>query len=195
MGFKDAPEIEIRSRAELRAWLEANHAAGEPVWVIAFKKHHEHYLPYGALVEEVLCFGWIDSLRRSLDADRYQQYIAPRKPGSNWSGLNKRRVHELEAAGLMTDAGRAKIREAQADGSWTILDEVEQVVTPPDLALLFDAYPGTRAAFEAYPRSARMGFLWWIKSAKTEGTRRKRLEGTIQAVQQGVRVPGQAAGP
>ncbi len=191
-SVQDVPDLEIRTRAELRAWLEANHAMHGPVWLVTYKKSHPDYLSYDAIVEEALCFGWIDSTARALDADRSKLYFRQRKPGSNWSGLNKRRVEALEAAGLMTDAGRAAIERAKQDGTWTILDDVEALVMPPDLVALFDANPEAKANFEAYPRSAKMGFLWWLKSAKTEATRAKRLDGTLRAAEQNVRVPGQA---
>ncbi|MGE3960161.1 MAG: YdeI family protein [Dehalococcoidia bacterium] len=92
----------------------------------------------------------------------------------------------------MTPAGRAVVKRAKADGSWTILDDVEALVIPDDLAALLDGDPEARANFEAYPRSAKMAFLWWLKSAKTEATRAKRLDGTLRAARQDVRVPGQA---
>ncbi len=192
MPKHDTPEVEVRSRAELRAWLQANHATSGPVWLVSYKKHHPDYLAWDEAVDELLCFGWIDSLQHRVDGDRSRVYISPRKPGSNWSGINKRKVERLEQAGLMTDAGRAVVERAKADGSWTVLDDIEALVVPDDLAALLDAHPEARANFEAYPRSARMGFLWWLKSAKSEATRARRLEGTLRAAQQNVRVPGQA---
>ena len=192
MARDDVPQLEVRTRADLRAWLEVNHASHGPVWLISYKKHHDDYLAWDDIVEEVLCFGWIDSQARKLDADRSMLYLSPRKAGSNWSGINKRRIARLEKAGLMTAAGRAVIKRAKQDGTWTILDDVEALVIPDDLAALLDTDPEARANFEAYPKSAKMGFLWWIKSAKTEATRTKRLDGTLRAAQQDVRVPGQA---
>ena len=190
--MNDIPDLEVHTRAELRAWLEANHATHGPVWLVTHKKHHPLYVSYDEIVEEALCFGWIDSTARALDADCSKLYFRQRKSGSNWSGVNKRRVEALEAAGLMTDAGRAPIERAKQDGTWTILDDVEALVFPPDLVALLKANATARANFEGYPRSAKMGFLWWIKSAKTEATRTRRLEGTVRAAEQGVRVPGQA---
>ena len=192
MPSKDTPEVEVCSRAELRAWLESNHASSGPVWLVVYKKHHEHYVSWDDLVSELLCFGWIDSLRHRVDDDRSRQYVSPRKPGGNWSGINKRKVALLEKSGLMTDAGRAVIERAKQDGSWTYLDDVEALVVPDDLAAQLATDAEAQANFEAYPRSAKMGFLYWIKSAKTEATRTKRLDGTLRAAQQDVRVPGQA---
>lgn len=192
MPAEETPEVEVRSRAELRAWLEANHATSGPVWLVSYKKHHPDHLSWGEAVEELLCFGWIDSLQHRIDDDRSRVYISPRKPGSNWSGINKRKVAALEKAGLMTDAGRAVIKRAKRDGSWTYLDDIEALVVPEDLAALLATDAQAHANFEAFPRSAKMIFLGWIKSAKTEATRTKRLGGTLRAAQQDVRVPGQA---
>jgi len=189
---KDTPEVVVRSRAELRAWLEANHATSGPVWLVVYKKHHEHYLSWDDLVSELLCFGWIDSLKHRIDDDRSRQYVSPRKPGGNWSGINKRKVAALEKSGLMTDAGRAVIERAKQDGSWTYLDDIEALAIPDDLAALLATDAEARANFEAYPRSVKMGFLSWLKSARTDATREKRLNGTLRAAQQDVRVPGQA---
>ena len=182
----------MRSRAELRAWLEANHATSGPLWVVVYKKHHEHYVSWDDLVSELLCFGWIDSLKHRVDDDRSRQYVTPRKPGSNWSGINKRKVAALGRAGLMTEAGRAVIARAKRDGSWTFLDDIEALVVPNDLAGVLAEHPAAAANWDAFPKSAKMGFLYWLKSAKTEATRAKRLDGTLRAAQQDVRVPGQA---
>lgn len=188
----EAPTLEVRSRAGLRAWLEANHASHGPVWLLLYKKHHAHYVSWDEIVDELLCFGWIDSLRRSVDADRSTQYVSPRKPGGNWSGINKRKVEALERANRMTDAGRAAIERAKQDGSWTYLDDVEALVIPADLAALLATDAEAQANFEAFSKSAKFGFLYRLKSAKTEGTRAKRLEETLRAAQQNVRMPGQA---
>jgi uncharacterized protein YdeI (YjbR/CyaY-like superfamily) len=189
---EDTPQVEVRSRAELRAWLEANHASSGPVWLVTYKKHHPDHLAWGDRVDELLCFGWIDSLQHRVDDDRSRQYVSPRKPGSNWSGINKRKVAALQCAGLMTEAGRAVITRAKRDGSWTFLDDIEALVIPPDLQALLAGNAEAAANFQAFPRSVRMQFLYWLKSAKTEATRARRLDGTLRAAQQDVRVPGQA---
>ncbi len=192
MPSEDAPQIEVRSRDDLRQWLEANHASSEFVWVVTYKKHHPDYFAWGDLVDELLCFGWIDSVKHRLDNDRSAQYISRRKPGGNWSGINKRKVEALERNGRMTDAGRAVIERAKRDGSWTYLDDIEALVVPADLSALLATDVEAAATFEAFPRSAKMQFLYWLKTAKTEATRAKRLDGTLRAAQQDVRVPGQA---
>ncbi len=135
MGAADnAPILTIRSRAELRAWLSEHHTEKGPVWLASFKKHHPDYLPYEPVVEELLCWGWIDSVTRALDADRSMILIAPRNPKSAWSAINKAHVERARASGAMTPAGEAKIAAALANGQWSFLDDVERLEVPGDLA-------------------------------------------------------------
>ncbi|MDP2328078.1 MAG: hypothetical protein Q8M79_08315, partial [Dehalococcoidia bacterium] len=141
----DAPEIEMHSRAEWRAWLQANHQSPQAVWLVTHKKHHALYVAYADIVEEALCFGWIDGTAGKVDADRSKLYLSPRKAGSVWSAPNKQRVEHLEAAGLMTPAGRAVIHRARADGSWSLLDDIDQLVMPPDLLAALEADASARA--------------------------------------------------
>jgi uncharacterized protein YdeI (YjbR/CyaY-like superfamily) len=176
------------TRAEWRAWLAANHTRAEGVWLISFKKATgKPALSYDEAVEEALCFGWVDSKPRKLDEERSMLYFAPRKGGSGWSRPNKERVERMLAAGLMTPAGLAKVDAAKADGTWTLLDAVENLEIPPDLEAALDAYDAARNNFEAFPRSARRGILEWIVQAKTPTTRAKRVEETARLAQQNKR--------
>ncbi|KPF84382.1 hypothetical protein IP78_01015, partial [Brevundimonas sp. AAP58] len=123
--------VEVTTRAQWRDWLSANHCQTESVWVVTFKKGAlQPRVPYDALVEEALAFGWIDSLPRKLNDERTMLLISPRKPGSNWSAVNKARIDKMTAAGLMHPAGLAKIQQARADGSWTALDAVDRLEVP-----------------------------------------------------------------
>lgn len=178
---ENAETIEVRSRDELRAWLSANHGRAAGLWLVHHKKASPHYLPMGEIVAECLCWGWVDSMSRGKDALRTMHWIAPRKPGSAWSRVNKGLVAEIEAAGLMAEPGRAAVAAAKADGSWTALDDVENLVVPPDLAAAFDAHPGARAHWEGFPRSARRAMLEWITTAKTAPTRARRIAETAAA--------------
>ncbi|MCB0153188.1 MAG: YdeI/OmpD-associated family protein [Anaerolineae bacterium] len=181
-------QVQIESRAEWRAWLEKNHSQPAGIWLVTFKKHcGEKYVSYDDIVEEALCFGWVDSLPRKLDADRSMLWLAPRKAGSNWSKLNKERVERMLAAGLMTPAGLAKIEGAKADGSWQALDAVEALEIPPDLADALAAYDAAGANFEAFPRSAKRGILEWISNAKRPETRAKRIAETARLAQDNIR--------
>ena len=187
-GTSDFPRKEIRSRQELRDWLDANHATGDTIWLVSFKKHVvEHYVPYGDLVEELLCYGWIDTRTQRLDDDRTMLLIAPRKPGSTWSASNKKRVAKLENAGLMASVGRVKIEKAKADGSWSFLDDVENLVIPDDLSSALAEDKAAHEAFESFTRSAKKVILLWIKTAKRSDTRAKRVSETVRLAAKGVK--------
>lgn len=177
----DLPRIEVTSRAQLRAWLEAHHASSTSVWLVTWKKQHpERHLPYDAIVEEALCFGWVDSLPRKLDAERSMLLLAPRKRGSAWSAANKARIARLIEDGKMTPTGLAAVEAAKADGSWSFLDDVERLEVPPDLADALARHPEAAEHFAAFPRSVRRGILEWIKQAKRPETRSRRIEETAR---------------
>lgn len=182
----DAPILTVRSRAELRAWLEWNHATSKAVWLATNKKHHPDYLAYEPQVEELLCWGWIDSVTRALDADRSMILIAPRNPKSAWSAINKAHVERARASGAMTPAGEAKIAIAVASGQWDFLNDVDALIAPHDLLDALDA-AGQSAFWDAIPRSVKRGTLEWIKTAKTPETRDKRIADVVQSASQGLR--------
>ena len=180
--------LEIRSREELRAWLVANHARTEPIWLVHYKKAvPEFYVPWGEIVQEALCFGWIDGQAKSLGPEKMKHLLCPRRKGSHWSAVNKRHVVQLEESGLMSDAGRAAISRAKADGSWEYLDDIEQLLEPPDLRAGLDADPVARAAWDSYPTSEKKGVLFALKSAKRPATRQKRLSAVLDNASQGRR--------
>jgi uncharacterized protein YdeI (YjbR/CyaY-like superfamily) len=187
-ALEDAPEVEVASRADLRARLTAHHRRPSGVWLVTYKRADpDRYLPYDAIVEECLCFGWVDSLPRAKDDLRSMLWIAPRKPGSNWSKANKDRVVRREAVGLMTEAGRRLVEIAEADGGWTRLDGVEALEAPPDLAAALEAAPPARAHWDAFPRSVRRGVLEWIVNAKRPETRAARIAETARLSVENVR--------
>lgn len=176
------------SRAEWRQWLAQNHTQTKGIWLISYKKATgKPRVEYGEAVEEALCFGWIDSKANKLDDERSMLWIAPRKPGTGWSRLNKERVTRLIEAGLMTAPGLAKVEAAQRDGSWNALDAVEALEIPPDLAQALAATPAAQAYFEAFPRSVKRGILEWIANAKRPETRAKRVEETARLAAQNIR--------
>ncbi len=182
----------MTSRAAWRGWLASNHVTSGPIWLVTYKKHHPEYLAYDDIVEEALCFGWIDSLARPIDADCSMIYMSPRKRGGVWSASNKARVERLEASGLMTEAGRAVIARAKQDGSWDALTDIDALVMPDDLVAALAADDLARANWEAFSPSVRRQFLWWLKSAKREATRASRLERTVRAARANVKEPGKA---
>ena len=184
---ENAAKIAVNTRSDLRKWLQTNYQQTEGVWLIKYKKPHKYYLPYDDIVEECICFGWIDSLPRKLDQQRTMLYIAPRKKGSNWSKTNKNRVEKLEQAGLLHQAGINKIEQAKQDGSWTFLDDVEALVLPEDLQQAFSVNAIAKQNFENFSPSSKRGILEWIKNAKRPETRTKRIQKTVQQAAIGMR--------
>ena len=168
--------IQPATRAAWRRWLERHHTRDKGVWFVYFKKSSsKQRFTYGDLVEEALCFGWIDGQARTLDAERAMLWLSPRKPKSVWSAPNKVRVARVIAAGLMHPAGQAKVDAAQANGHWTALDATDRLEVPDDLAAALAATPKARAHFDAFPASAKKGVLEWVRQAKRPETRARRI--------------------
>ncbi|MCP5025282.1 MAG: hypothetical protein GY929_03270 [Actinomycetia bacterium] len=169
------------SRSAWRRWLASNPDRDEGLWIVYRKKSSGLDGPvYDDLVEEALCFGWIDSQVRRVDDHRVMQWFSPRRTGGLWSALNKDRIERLVREGLMTDRGQAMIDVAKADGSWSQLDDIDALVVPGELEVAFIAVPEARAAYHALSDSARKQYLWWIHSAKRPATRAGRIEETIR---------------
>jgi uncharacterized protein YdeI (YjbR/CyaY-like superfamily) len=182
----DAPQVPVADRAAWRAWL-AQHAAGSTgVWLV-YDKGPGRRLSYDDIVEEALCFGWVDSLPRALDATHAMIYVAPRKPRSSWSRVNKARVERLIAAGAMTPAGLAVVAAARASGRWSALDRVEDGVEPDDLAAALDAVSSARREWNAFPRSARRAILEWLDGAKRPETGARRVATVVAEAAEGRR--------
>jgi uncharacterized protein YdeI (YjbR/CyaY-like superfamily) len=176
----DAELVHPQSRAEWRAWLHEHHATSPGVWMVSFKKSSGRpQVSYEDLVEELLCFGWVDSTARRIDDERSALYVAPRKKGSTWASTNKRRIERLVAAGLMTDAGLAPVEAAKADGSWTLLDAVEALEVPDDLAAAFADHPQVAARYDALGVGGKKQVLWSVVSAKRPETRAARVQRII----------------
>lgn len=175
------PSTHPLSRAEWREWLAANHSRPTGVWLVSYKKATgKPRIEYDEAVEEALCFGWVDSKPNKLDAERTLLWFAPRKAGTGWSRPNKLRIERMTQAGLMAEAGLAKVEQARRDGSWTRLDAVEGLEIPADLGQALDVYPSAATHFEGFPRSAKRGILEWIANAKTRETRARRVEETAR---------------
>lgn len=188
--FVDLPDNAVHplSRTAWRGWLAVNHGRDAGVWLVSYKKDTRlARFDYDAAVEEALCFGWVDSKANKLDAARSMLWFAPRKPRTGWSRPNKLRVEKMIAAGAMTEAGLAKVRAAQADGSWSALDAVEALEIPADLVATFRRHAGSAREFEAFPRSAKRGILEWIAIAKKTETRAARVEETARLAARGER--------
>jgi uncharacterized protein YdeI (YjbR/CyaY-like superfamily) len=187
----DYPVYHAESRTQWRSWLETNHQRAPGVWLCSWKAHTGRpACPYPDVVEEAICFGWIDSTVNVLDESRGLQLITPRKPRSTWTRLNRQRVADMEAAGLMTDAGRRAVEVARTNGWWTIYDPVEDLVEPPDLAGALDSDAPARQVWDGFPPSARKAMLWWVVSAAKHDTRARRIEAIVEQAALGQRARG-----
>ncbi len=173
------PWVHPLTRAAWRTWLIANHDTSSGVHLVTWRKATGRpSVAYGDAVEEALCVGWVDSIAGKLDEERSTLWFTKRRPRSGWSRPNKERVERLLAAGLMLPAGIAAVEEAKRRGTWSLLDEVEDLVVPDDLAAALAATPPARANWDAFSRSARRGILEWIVQARRPETRARRVEET-----------------
>jgi len=166
---------------EWRNWLELNHEEKEAIWLIFYRKKSANFnLSWSDSVDEALCFGWIDSVKYTIDDERYKQYFSKRKTKSNWSKVNKEKVDQLIGQGLMRDAGLKSIEIAKENGSWTYLDEVENLVVPNDLKEELNGVSGAFEFFDGLSNSAKKILLYWVFSAKREPTRQKRIKEIVE---------------
>jgi uncharacterized protein YdeI (YjbR/CyaY-like superfamily) len=170
-------ELELKNRAAWRRWLGKNHSSVREVWVVFYKKHTgKEGLTYDELVEEALCFGWIDSIIKRLDDDRYARKVTPRTNLAKWSATNLRRVRQLTDDGRMTSVGLAKI---PSDVEALPAVSSRPLEVPSFMADALAQHPVAQAFFESLAPSYRRNFIHWISSAKREETRARRLAEAI----------------
>ncbi len=169
--------IYLNTKEEWRLWLENNHRIAKSIWVICnTKKSNLPVISWTELVDEALCFGWIDSTRRPIDAYSFMQLFSQRKPKSTWSKINKEKVQKLINSNLMMPAGHEVIKIAKENGSWSILDSVEELIIPTDLDEAFQVYQGSKDYFLGLSKSVKKMMLQWIVLAKRAETRKKRID-------------------
>lgn len=187
----DYPIYHPASREAWRAWLEAHQDDTPGVWVASWRSSTgRDTVSYDELVEEALCVGWVDSTVNTLDDERSLQLVTPRKRKSAWARSNKERVARLEAEGRMGPRGRQAIEVAKANGWWNILDDVEALIEPDDLAAALDEDVAARRAWDGFPPSARKQMLFWIVSAAKDDTRRRRIDTIVEKAAKGERAQG-----
>jgi uncharacterized protein YdeI (YjbR/CyaY-like superfamily) len=176
------------SRQEWRTWLEENHLEKQSVLLLFYKKKaNVPTLNYSESVDEALCFGWIDSKGKALDEEKFTVFFSKRKANSVWSKVNKEKIAQLIAQGLMTKAGYDSIERAKENGSWIILDEVEALIIPEDLAAEFEKSPDAKNYFSGLSRTDKRNILQWLVLAKREETRKKRIIEIVELAQQNLK--------
>ena len=174
--YRGRPLVHPETREAWRDWLARHHQSVDGVWLARWTKASGRVpLDYDAIVEEALCFGWIDGLVNTLEDGRQAHLLTPRRAGSAWARSNKERVERLIAEGRMTDAGLEMIDRAQADGSWSMQDAAEALIEPEELSAALDANPDARRHWDAFPPSPRRALIWWVMSAKRPETRVRRV--------------------
>jgi uncharacterized protein YdeI (YjbR/CyaY-like superfamily) len=169
---KEPKLLYVPTREEWRAWLQEHHETGTEVWLVYPKKHTgEPRVSYGDAVEEALCFGWIDSIARRIDDDRFAQKLTPRKDTGNWSAPNLERMERLIASGQMTPAGLAKFEPVAQPPRY----QTDSAV-PPFIEEALKANEAACQNFQALAPSHRRNYVRWITEAKKEETRQRRLQ-------------------
>jgi uncharacterized protein YdeI (YjbR/CyaY-like superfamily) len=179
------PELEfldVRTRAKWRAWLEKHHASSRGVWMVFHKAHtNVNSLSYEDFVREALCHGWIDSLVKRLDDDRFAIKVTPRKPTSKWSDINRRRWKELKAAGLLSPAGLAAA--PTENNKYAPKPEIPEL--PGYIAKAIKSNAGAWSFFQTLPRRERRNYVVWIHLAKRPETRERRIRESIALLASG----------
>ena len=183
-------QVEIKSATELRDWLLNNHSQKESIWLVTFKKEvQDQYVSIQELLDELLCFGWIDGIRRKLDNERTMQLIAPRKV-EHWAQTYKVRFAKLEEAGLVHQSGYDAVLASKKAGLWDFMDDVDNLIVPTDLNKALNENKPALDFFEKLSPSNKRFVLRYIKLAKTEETRIKRILQVVNLSAQNKKIPG-----
>ena len=185
-------QVTPRSQHAWRRWLEANHAAVSEVWVVCYKKHAQRpgrpTLTYGQAVEQAICFGWIDGLKRRIDDERYTHRFTPRKPDSHWSESNRERLARMRSQGLMAVAGEAAVESSIRSGAWEKPARAARVEAPAELVVALESDTDARAGWAALSRAERRRYEVWIGMAKRDETRARRLAESLTLLRRGDRL-------
>lgn len=179
-------KLYVTCRDDWRMWLGKNYDVEKGVWLVFYKKHTgKPRISYDDVVEEALCFGWIDSTVKRIDDEKFMRKFTPRKGRSKWSTINRKRARKMMKEGKMTEAGLAKIREAKDNGEWFRTGSPQkELVVPPDLQKALMVNKKARDFFNSLANTYRRHFVGWIAGAKRKGTRERRLNEAIKLLEQ-----------
>ena len=180
-------QLYFPDRDKWRDWLSEHHAASTGIWLIFYKKAtSKPTIEYDAAVEEALCFGWIDSIIKRIDDEKYVRKFTPRKDKSDWSALNKKRVTKMIKAGRMTEAGLAKIEAAKKNGCWNRDGKTPRSLEmPSEFAKALALNKKARENFENLAPTYRRHYLGWIAAAKRPETKKRRINESIALLEKG----------
>jgi uncharacterized protein YdeI (YjbR/CyaY-like superfamily) len=185
-GKDGRPILAFATQAEWEAWLDAEHAGSDGVWIkFAKKASGVPSVSYAEAVEVALCFGWIDSLTKALDERFYLQKFTPRRARSKWSRVNRDKVEELAKQGRMKPAGIEQVELAKADGRWEAAYAPTSVEVPDDLRAALDASPKAAEFFATLNKSNRFALIYQVEDAKKPETRVRRIEKFVAMMERG----------
>jgi uncharacterized protein YdeI (YjbR/CyaY-like superfamily) len=183
-------KVEVKSASELRSWLLDHHEQSDSIWLVTYMKSvPENYVSRWEVLDELLCFGWIDGIRRKLDDRRTMQLISPRK-AQHWALTYKDRAAKLMDEGRMHPAGLRSIEESKSSGLWDFMEDVDRLMVPEDLTEALAELPGALSFFNTINDSSKRNTLRWIKLAKTEKTRKARIQKIAALSAKGEKLPG-----
>jgi uncharacterized protein YdeI (YjbR/CyaY-like superfamily) len=180
--------IEVKNRAEWRAWLAANHNTEKEIWLVYYKgKQGKSFIEYDASVEEALCYGWVDSIIKKLDDTKYARKFTPRKDSSKWSIVNKKRILKLIEDGMMTEHGLKKIEAAKRSGNWDNPVRKPQLKyeMPSEFIKALKENKHAQKAFENLSPTYQKQYLGWIEVAKLPETKKRRIKEAIKLLAEG----------
>lgn len=177
--MNDVEHFYAKDRAAWREWLRNNHETKTAVWLV-FDKGPGRSMQWNDIVQEALCFGWIDSKPGKVSETQSKIYISKRNPKSAWSKLNKSHVEQLTAQGLLMPAGIAAIELAKQNGAWNLLDRSDNLEIPKEMQIALAAVPTADVNFANFPPGAKRNILQWVYEAKRPETSKKRIAEVVQ---------------
>lgn len=176
------------TQLQWREWLKKNHDSCQEIWLIFWKRHTgKQCIDYDSSVETAICFGWIDSLMKSIDEDSYARKFTPRRGKSNWSVLNRERALEMIGSGAMTEAGMEAVKTARENGSWYL--PPQEVKMPMELEDMIDKNPEAALFFAELAPSYRKHYMGWVDEAKKPEIRLKRAEESVRLLANHSKLP------
>lgn len=189
-GLANYDRIEVRSIEELHDWLLDNHTSDESWWLVTYKKAViDKYVDRWDVLDELICFGWIDGVRKKLDEQRTMQLISKRKV-QHWAKSYKDRAAQLTKEERMHSSGLKSVEEGKTNGLWHFMDDVDNLIVPADLETSLKSTEGAFEFFDQINDSSKRNSLRWLKLAKTEKTRQKRLLELTRLSAHGEKLPG-----
>lgn len=183
-------KVEITSSEQLRNWLLKNHTSSKSVWLVTYKKSEPHkYVSRWDVLDELICFGWIDGIRRKLDDKKTMQLISPRKV-EHWAKTYKERAAKLIGEGKMHASGLNSIENSKSSGLWSFMNDVDNLIIPKDLLDALSKEKEALIFFKNTNNSSKRFALRWLKLAKTEKTRIKRIHQLVSLSSKGEKLKG-----